>query len=129
SPYYFTPGFEQWVDASMEKTRMEGRKMLEGVAESLDMQVETIFVEGQTGREIVRVAAEHRASMLVLGTHGYTGWNHLTLGSIAEYVVRHASCPVLTVKPRHGHRRSEREEKDERKEGSGSLRAAPSGSS
>jgi nucleotide-binding universal stress UspA family protein len=127
SPYYFTPGFEQWVDASVEKTRMEGRKMLEGVAESLDMQVETIFVEGQTGREIVRVAAEHAASMLVLGTHGYTGWNHLTLGSIAEYVVRHASCPVLTVKPRQGHRRKEREEKDERKKDSGSLRAANRG--
>jgi hypothetical protein len=61
--------------------------------------------------------------MLVLGTHGYTGWNHLTLGSIAEYVVRHASCPVLTVKPRQGHRRKEREEKDERKKDSGSLGA------
>lgn len=126
SPYYFTPGFEQWVDSSVEKTRMEGRKMLEGVADSLDMQVETIFVEGQTGREIVRVAAEHAASMLVLGTHGYTGWNHLTLGSIAEYVVRHASCPVLTVKPRQDHRGKEREEKGGRKEDSGSLRAANS---
>jgi nucleotide-binding universal stress UspA family protein len=104
SPYYFTPGFEQWVDASMEKTRVEGRKMLEHLAESLDMQVETIFAEGQTGKEIVRVAEEHHASMLILGTHGYTGWNRLTLGSIAEYVVRHAPCPVLTVKPREDHR-------------------------
>jgi nucleotide-binding universal stress UspA family protein len=110
SPYYFTPGFEQWVDASVEKTRMEGRKTLERLAESLDMQVETIFVEGQTGREIVRVAEEHQASMLILGTHGYTGWNHLTLGSIAEYVVRHANCPVLTVKPRHRKAGSERNE-------------------
>jgi len=68
------------------------------------MQVETIFAEGQAGREIVRVAEEHHASMLILGTHGYTGWNRLTLGSIAEYVVRHAPCPVLTVKPREDHR-------------------------
>lgn len=110
SPYYFTPGFEQWVDASVEKTRMEGRKTLDRLAESLDMQVETIFVEGQTGREIVRVAEEHQASMLILGTHGYTGWNHLTLGSIAEYVVRHANCPVLTVKPHHRKAGSERNE-------------------
>ncbi|MEO6824913.1 MAG: universal stress protein [Nitrosospira sp.] len=100
SPYYFTPGFEQWVDASIEKTRQKGKEALEGLAESLDMQVETIFAEGPTGKEIVRVAAEHHADLLILGTHGYTGWNHLTLGSIAEYVVRHASCPVLTVKPR-----------------------------
>ncbi len=98
SPYYFTPGFEQWVDASLEKTRQKGKESLQGLAESLDMQVETIFAEGRTGKEIVKIAAEHRADLLILGTHGYTGWNHLTIGSIAEFVVRHASCPVLTVK-------------------------------
>jgi nucleotide-binding universal stress UspA family protein len=99
SPYYYTPGFEQWVDASLEKTRQKGKESLDELAESLDMQVETIFAEGRTGKVIVRVAAEHNADLLILGTHGYTGWNHLTLGSIAEFVVRHASCPVLTVKP------------------------------
>ncbi|MBA2659107.1 MAG: universal stress protein [Nitrosospira sp.] len=65
------------------------------------MQVETIFVEGRTGKEIVRIAAEHHVDLLILGTHGYSGWDHLTIGSIAEFVVRHASCPVLTVKSRH----------------------------
>ncbi|MEO7464587.1 MAG: universal stress protein [Nitrosospira sp.] len=100
SPYYFTPGFEQWVDASLEKTRQKGKESLEKLAESLDMQVETIFVEGRTGKEIVRIAAERRVDLLILGTHGYTGWDHLTIGSVAEFVVRHASCPVLTVKPR-----------------------------
>ena len=98
SPYYFTPGFEQWVDASLEKTRQKGKESLEELAESLDMQVETIFAEGGTGKEIVRIATEHRVDLLILGTHGYTGWNHLTIGSIAEFVVRHAACPVLTVK-------------------------------
>ena len=100
SPYYFTPGFEQWVDASLEKTRQKGKESLEELAESLDMQVETIFAEGGTGKEIVRIATEHRVDLLILGTHGYTGWNHLTIGSIAEFVVRHAACPVLTVKSR-----------------------------
>ena len=100
SPYYFTPGFEQWVDASLEKTRQKGKESLEGLAESLDMQVETIFVEGGTGKEIVRIATEHRVDLLILGTYGYTGWNHLTIGSIAEFEVRHAACPVLTVKSR-----------------------------
>lgn len=107
SPYYFTPGFEQWVDASLDKTRQAGKRSLEALAESLDMQAETIFAEGPTGKEIVRIAAEHNADLLILGTHGYTGWNHLTLGSIAEYVVRHAACPVLTVKPRQTPNRNE----------------------
>ena len=100
SPYYYTPGFEEWVDASLDKTRQAGKESLEALAESLDMQAETIFVVGPTAMEIVRVAAEHHADLLILGTHGYTGWDHLTLGSIAEYVVRHAACPVLTVKHR-----------------------------
>lgn len=99
SPYYFTPGFEQWVDVSLDNIRQQGKESLKALAETLDMQVETIFVEGRIGKEIVRTAAEHNVDLLILGTHGYTGWNHLTLGSIAEFVVRHASCPVLTVKP------------------------------
>lgn len=98
SPYYFMAGFEEWLEASLEKTRQKGRELLKALAESLDIGAETIFAEGSTGKEIIRIATERNADLLILGTHGYTGWNHLTLGSIAEYVVRQSSCPVLTVK-------------------------------
>jgi nucleotide-binding universal stress UspA family protein len=37
-------------------------------------------------------------AMIVMGTHGRRGWQHLAMGSVAEHVVRHAACPVLTVK-------------------------------
>lgn len=99
SPYYYTPGFEDWVDASIENTRQKGKEALKTLAESFGTHTETIFIEGDPGKEIVRVAAEQNADLLILGTHGYTGWNHLTMGSIAEYVVRHSPCPVLTIKP------------------------------
>jgi nucleotide-binding universal stress UspA family protein len=46
--------------------------------------------------EIVRAAAEY--DLVVMGTHGRTGLRHLFLGSVAEKVVRHATCPVLTVR-------------------------------
>jgi nucleotide-binding universal stress UspA family protein len=46
--------------------------------------------------EIVRAAADF--DLVVMGTHGRTGLRHLFLGSVAEKVVRHASCPVLTVR-------------------------------
>ncbi len=52
------------------------------------------------GHEIIRIAEELNADLIVLGTHGYTGWKRLTLGSVAEFVVRHAPCPVFTVKQR-----------------------------
>jgi len=52
---------------------------------------------------IMRQAKDHCASgVIVMGTHGRRGLNRLALGSVAEYVVRHAACPVFTVKsPRY----------------------------
>jgi nucleotide-binding universal stress UspA family protein len=48
--------------------------------------------------EIARVAEEEHVDWIVLSTHGRTGLSHLALGSVAERVVRTASCPTLTVK-------------------------------
>jgi nucleotide-binding universal stress UspA family protein len=54
---------------------------------------------GDAGREIVRVADEWAADVIVIATHGETGWRHALFGSVAERVVRLARCPVLTVRP------------------------------
>jgi nucleotide-binding universal stress UspA family protein len=53
---------------------------------------------GQASQEIVQVAQEEGADLIVMGTHGLTGWRHLVLGSVAETVVRTATCPVLTIR-------------------------------
>lgn len=53
---------------------------------------------GDPAGEIVRVAAEKKADLVVMGTHGRTGIEHALMGSIAERVVRRAKCPVLTVR-------------------------------
>ena len=73
---------------------------LKKLAESIDLEVETIFTEGDPGHEIVRVAEERKADLIVLGTHGHTGWKHFALGSVAELVVRYAPCAVLTIRPK-----------------------------
>jgi len=57
----------------------------------------TRMLEGSAYQEIVREAQESKADLIVIGTHGRRGLAHLVLGSVAERVVRHASCPVLTV--------------------------------
>ena len=49
--------------------------------------------------ELTRVAAEEKAEMIVIGTHGRSGLDRFLLGSVAERVVRAAPCPVLTVRP------------------------------
>jgi nucleotide-binding universal stress UspA family protein len=53
---------------------------------------------GQPVHEIVRVAREEGADMILLSTHGHTGLKHVLLGSVAENVVRYAPCPVLVVR-------------------------------
>jgi nucleotide-binding universal stress UspA family protein len=51
---------------------------------------------------IVSYAQEAHIDLVVMGTHGRSGWSHLLMGSVAERVVRSAPCPVLTVRhPEH----------------------------
>lgn len=59
-------------------------------------EVETAV--GQPADTIVRVAQDRHADLIVMGTHGRTGLQHMLLGSVAEKVVRLAPCPVLTVR-------------------------------
>jgi len=56
-------------------------------------------VSGVPFKEICRLADEENFQLIVIGTHGRTGLSHLLIGSTAERVVQHASCPVLNVKP------------------------------
>ena len=58
----------------------------------------TSIVTGIPYEEIIRSAQEAAASLIVLGTYGRTGLDHLIFGSTAERVIRGASCPVLTIR-------------------------------
>jgi nucleotide-binding universal stress UspA family protein len=60
--------------------------------------VQTILIEGGAPREILHVAEEQHADLIVLGTHGRSGLTRVLLGSVAESVIRHSSIPVLTLK-------------------------------
>ena len=53
---------------------------------------------GIASHEIVEVAKDLDVDLIVIGTHGYTGWKHFCIGSTAERVVRAAHCPVLVVR-------------------------------
>ncbi len=91
------------TDASVggpEEARQRGKDNLEELAKSFDLEVETIFAEGDPGHEIVRVAEELNADLIVLGTHGLTGLKRIAIGSVAEFVGRHAPCAVLTIRPK-----------------------------
>jgi nucleotide-binding universal stress UspA family protein len=58
----------------------------------------TAITTGIPYEEIIRKAGETDTSLIVLGTHGRTGLDHIIFGSTAERVVRSACCPVLTIR-------------------------------
>lgn len=60
--------------------------------------VRVVFKEGEPFVEIIRMARKESAGLIVMGTHGRTGLDHVFFGSTAERVVRKAPCPVLTVR-------------------------------
>ena len=59
---------------------------------------ETAVITGQPAREIVAHATADGFDLIVMGTHGRTGFSHAFMGSIAERVVQKAVCAVLTVR-------------------------------
>ena len=67
--------------------------------ECAGIDVEELVVHGEAASEIVRVAKDHHVDLIVISSHGRTGLGRILFGSTAEAVVRHASCPVLVVKP------------------------------
>ncbi len=60
--------------------------------------VEKMVVRGVPFVEIIKTSKEKNADLIVIGTHGRTGIDHMLFGSTAEKVVRKAACPVLTVR-------------------------------
>jgi nucleotide-binding universal stress UspA family protein len=67
--------------------------------ECAGLDVEELIVHGEAASEIVRVAKDRAVDLIVISSHGRTGLGRILFGSTAEAVVRHASCPVLVVKP------------------------------
>ncbi len=59
---------------------------------------QTLIVPGIPYQEIISTAQEQKADMIVIGTHGRTGLDHVLFGSTAEKVVRKSLLPVLTVR-------------------------------
>ena len=97
----FGYGTVELPPAYEEETRKAVVARLEEQREAFGngVKVSVTVLEGTPFDELVRYAAQENADLIVMATHGYTGLKHVLLGSTAERVVRHAPCPVLTVRP------------------------------
>ncbi len=99
SPIAPVPGdtFAADLQSRIKENALKSLEMVLKERVSGDISSRSLFLQGNPADEIVECAKESNASLIVMGTHGFTGWKHLLLGSVTEKVVRSASCPVLTI--------------------------------
>lgn len=98
-PIMPTPDLYMTMDQMKELLDAERERVVKLAATVTDVPVECHAREGAAGPIITEVAEEVHADLIVMGTQGRRGVRRLLLGSVAEYVMRRAHCPVLTVKP------------------------------
>ena len=88
------------IPAVLEEMEENAAKMLEDIKSGeikKSINIRTMVVHGRPADEIARLAEEEKAEMIVMATHGQSGWRRLISGSVTERVVRMAPCPVMAV--------------------------------
>lgn len=108
---HVTPKFDEYARASILVTSVS-TLMTEVMAESeakmkkvlansklKDIKVSSQIVNGLAADEILAVAKKQKVDVIIMGTHGRKGMDHLLFGSVAEKVVRTSEIPVMTVRP------------------------------
>lgn len=63
------------------------------------LDVETVVLQGTPSQAIIDYARDSGVTLIAIGTHGHSGFRNITIGSTAEYVLRHSGLPVLLVTP------------------------------
>ncbi|MCL4870489.1 MAG: universal stress protein [Anaerolineae bacterium] len=88
-------------EQSVDQSRRELQQYLHGVQERCahpNVTVRTMLAEGDEAAVIVEMAAEQEIDLIVMSTHGRTGFTRWMLGSVTEKVLREAPCPVLVIR-------------------------------
>ena len=89
------------LDKLREQRRKPTRELVADTAEKLrcaGFPVDTTVTEGDARDEIIDKAAEWHADLIVVGSHGRKGFDRFLLGSVSEFVTRHARCSVQIVR-------------------------------
>jgi nucleotide-binding universal stress UspA family protein len=90
--------FPLGLDMSVEDAIRERLSKIMAHGEQVELKPTFLVLSGAPSVEIVRYAHDHAINLIVMGTHGRGPVAHALMGSVAERVVRHAPCPVLTVR-------------------------------
>jgi len=97
APFPEVPPYLDYIEADFENAE----RALQTLAAQQTLKssaIRTVVRTGLAAHEIVEAARDLDSDLIVIATHGYTGWKHLCIGSTAERVVRAAPCPVFAVR-------------------------------
>lgn len=92
------PDVADWAEKLDVASRSELQRAVDRHQRARSRPLKTVMVAGIPYGDILRVAEEENADLIVMGTHGRTGLPHMLLGSVAERLVRSSPIPVLTVR-------------------------------
>jgi nucleotide-binding universal stress UspA family protein len=84
--------------SELEKAAQQSLDTTIGEKTSKSVRLHPIIAHGDAANEVLNAVKKEKIDLLVIATHGRTGLTHLVFGSVAEKVVRHAPCPVLTIR-------------------------------
>ncbi len=87
--------YERWLHEEAGKTIVELSKQYEQAGISVQTEV---GIANDVGMEILRVTQKHQGDLIVIATHGVSGWHKVLFGSVAEKVIRLSEGPVLLLK-------------------------------
>lgn len=107
---YVAPSLTQYVEFHVQASYIDDfvTGIVSGASDTMDSFVKEYFkdvpvegrvVSGYAAEEIVSVAEDIKADMIVLGTHGRKGIDKILFGSVAEKVIKTAKVPVLSMRP------------------------------
>ncbi len=92
----------QNLDQELEESaKKQMEQFLASFPELKDISYSVKMLKGTAFLEIINEAKESNVDLIIIGTHGRSGLEHVLFGSTAEKVVRKAPCPVFTVKPKN----------------------------
>jgi nucleotide-binding universal stress UspA family protein len=94
-------GYDPEFETVWKALRGQAKHLVEkaaGKMRAAKFNVSTELVEGDPKSQIIDIAHEWRADMIVLGSHGRTGLNRFLMGSVSQGVVRHAHCSVEIIR-------------------------------
>jgi nucleotide-binding universal stress UspA family protein len=96
---YVPPSLSATFMDDLERQATTDLAQLVPEADAANVEVARVMAVGTPYRTIIETAEAEQVDLIVMATAGRTGFSHLVMGSIAERVVRTASCPVLTIRP------------------------------